>query len=72
MLAAPVSTEGTFRPGAPRELFLGPYEGLLGGQGDPSYDVSADGRRFLLVQSPQLQETQPTLGMILNWRPARP
>ncbi|HVR28027.1 MAG TPA: protein kinase, partial [Thermoanaerobaculia bacterium] len=36
-------------PGAPRRLFEGPFDG--GGPPEANYDVSADGERFLMIES---------------------
>ena len=50
--------------GRPRLLFQGPYEpGVFAAQG---YDVSRDGRRFLMVKT--AREAQPSeVRVVVNW-----
>ena len=46
----PGTSSGSFRPGTPKELFR--YSFLQTVSGAPAgYDVSADGKRFLVIQS---------------------
>jgi len=47
MMVVPVTLQPTFTPGTPRQLFEGRYGATAGIR---SYDVTADGRRFLMVQ----------------------
>jgi len=65
MMAVTVGLRPTFTAGAPRVLFQGNYGATAGIRG---YDVTADGRRFLMVQ----QKERPPVSaseMILveNW-----
>ncbi len=53
MMLVAIETEPTFLPGRPSVLFAGDYSR----QGRPSYDVSPDGQRFLMLTSPENQET---------------
>ncbi len=63
MMVVDISTAPTFAPGTPRRLFEG-YE--LNPYGLPNYDVSPDGKRFLMVQSDS--GAAPTqLNVVLNW-----
>lgn len=58
LMATKVSTRGSFRRGTPRPLF-----GLAGGL---SYDVSADGQRFLvLVKNPDAPAKE--IHVVVNW-----
>jgi hypothetical protein len=59
-----VHLQPEFKPEAPRLLFEGPYV-MVGGQ---SYDVTADGQRFLLLE-PIERESAPVthLNVVLNW-----
>ncbi len=66
MLAVPVETEPTFEAGGQQELFLGPYEGVLGQQGVPNYDVAGDRQSFIMLASPELQESQARVGLLLR------
>ena len=65
MMAVPVATQPAFTFGLPKELFAGRYE-----MNSPAraYDVTADGRRFLLIQG---RERPPELitqiTVVQNW-----
>jgi len=50
LMAVPVQTTPTFSAGIPAKLFEGPYyfADLLG----RTYDVSRDGRRFVMIKNP--------------------
>ncbi|MGH9788827.1 MAG: hypothetical protein ACRD4U_09025, partial [Candidatus Acidiferrales bacterium] len=66
MMVVEVATAGPLSPDAPRLLFEGRF--LRGGSnpGWAQYDVSADGRRFLMIRSEQ--EGGPTqMTVVLNW-----
>jgi serine/threonine-protein kinase len=53
MLAVDIETRPVFRFGTPKVLFTGSFESSpLGMQPGLGYDVSADGKRFLMVRSP--------------------
>ena len=65
MTAVPVqSGPGRFRPGLPEPLFSVETSGSSPVR---QYDVSADGRRFLLLQRVQRALSEP-LTVILNWQ----
>jgi len=65
MLAARVTLDGAIAAGQPHELFCGSY-GPLGGL--TSYDVSHDGRRFLMVQTLDSPADPITrLSVITDW-----
>ena len=61
-----VSTDGMdLAPGQPEALFT--WRGLAAGSYDSaSFDVSRDGRRFLVIE-PLTNEQTPTLHVVLNW-----
>jgi Tol biopolymer transport system component len=69
VMAVSVETEPTFNCGKPRVLFKGSF---IGGYGEtPSWDISPDGKRFLMMK-----ESQPTpsasagphkINIVLNW-----
>jgi serine/threonine-protein kinase len=48
VMAVSVNRGAGFRPGKPRRLFAGPYRGE---SQEPAFDVSPDGRRFLMIKS---------------------
>ena len=65
MMAVTVGLRPTFTAGAPRVLFQGHYGATAGIRG---YDVTADGRRFLMVQ----QKERPPVSasemiLVQNW-----
>jgi Tol biopolymer transport system component len=65
VMAVPVSLDPTFRFGRPTELFAGPYV-----MNNPAraYDVSADGQRFLLIQSHERRPGVITdMIVVQNW-----
>jgi hypothetical protein len=69
MLAVPVEPGETFRPGAPTELFAGPYFYAATVAAPDVYDVSANGR-FLMIkerEAPDGVETQPEIVIVENW-----
>ena len=67
MWAVDVQTSPTFSAGEPRVLFADAYEVEHGGGGDRNYDLSADGRRFLMVK-PARPYPPAEVIVTLNWR----
>ena len=66
MMAVDVATKPVFAAGRPRPLFTGDY--VVRGTTYPNYDVSRDGRRFLMVQRSAQEHTTPTqIVAVLNW-----
>jgi len=70
IMAASVQLSPGFRSETPRVLFVGGYEGLLGGLDQANYDISPDGRRFVMVQSPELQIMLDRIHVVLGWATA--
>ena len=62
-----VEPSGTWRAGAPVELFRGPYlsqgEGSLGRH----YDVAPDGQRFMMIKNVRGADTIPHFVIVQNW-----
>ena len=65
MFVVEVSTAGTFERGLPSLLFEGPYVGDI--NGIASYDVTADGERFLMLTQGPSDATQMQLNVVQNW-----
>ncbi len=64
MMAVPVTTQPAFSAGSPRPLFEGDYVATR--RGEAAYDISPDGRRFLMVRrDPRSAPIQ--LNVVLNW-----
>ncbi len=64
MMVVDVTTEPTFSAGKPRLLFSGDYQ--TDEAGHPSYGVSPDGQRFLMVQDVR-GETLMEFRVVFNW-----
>jgi Tol biopolymer transport system component len=66
LMAVEVSANAVFSPGVPKELFDAPIWG--GGQTNNAtrYDVSADGKRFLINAAPVEARGAP-ITVVLNW-----
>ena len=63
IMAVPVASEGTFRAGAPVELFSVNLKLL---NENRAYDVSSDGQRFL-VNSQSSDQASPPLELLVHW-----
>ena len=66
MMAVPIRPGPTFAAGKPQVVFEGPY---VGG-GGRSYDVSANGQRFLMIKDASATSdtsTPPQLIIVQNW-----
>ena len=63
MMAAQVRTSPALDVSTPRTLFAGPYEVM---DGPPNYDVTPDGRRFLMVKM-EGSETPTDLRIVIGW-----
>jgi Tol biopolymer transport system component len=67
LVAVPIETTGAaWRAGIARELFRGPYlfrDGSLGRQ----YDVTLDGRRFLMLKKIDASHINPHFVLVQNW-----
>jgi serine/threonine-protein kinase len=67
MMVVPTQTGTAFSSGNPKVLFAGPYAptGAVG----RTYDVSADGQRFLMIKAPvdTPASSDPPFVAVLNW-----
>ncbi len=71
MMVVPVQIEPAFTAGTARALFEGDY--ALDPVGNPNYDVSADGSRFLMITSAGdagASDTPSQIHVVLNWSEA--
>jgi hypothetical protein len=64
MISVPVSTSDAFSFGRPRLLFEGNYRLDHSGQ-SANYDVSPDGKSFVMVQPDP--EARSEITVVLNW-----
>ena len=66
MMVVNIATQPVFTPSKPTLLFTGDYVAAL--TMNPNYDVSRDGRRFLMVQPSARERATPTqIIVVLNW-----
>ena len=66
MMAVDISTQPGFTPGKPHQLFEGRY--LMSSAGRANYDVSPDGKRFLMLKPVEQEQAAPTqINVVLNW-----
>jgi Tol biopolymer transport system component len=63
VMAVSVDTNTSLRAGKPRRLFAGPYSGE---SHESAFDVSLDGRRFLMIKSDDAA-TLRQINAVLNW-----
>jgi len=71
VIAVSVETEPVFKAGKPRELFRGSYYTENVGQAAlPMWDISPDGKRFLMmkeISSPSTGESPRKINVVVNW-----
>ncbi len=70
VMAVDIAGAGSFQPGPPHALFQGPPRSAVRGGNDssPSYDVTADGRRFLFLV-PDLDNSRVPFTVLTDWNP---
>ena len=69
-MAVSVTTQPTLKVGTPVQLFEGPHYRSQTGSLRPYYDVTADGRRFLLMSASSVgtaSGTRPRMVVVQNW-----
>jgi hypothetical protein len=67
MMSVPVSTSGGFVAAKPMMLFEGEYIYNPFPLTGIAYDVSADGRRFLMTKEIRPLPSDQQLNIVLNW-----
>ena len=69
-MAVPVGTEPTFSPGKPIVLFRGTYVSIIdttGQQFVTPWDISSDGKRFLMMKMPSAAAEAPRkINIVVN------
>jgi serine/threonine-protein kinase len=65
LMAVSVESGSSFRAGVPELLFQGSYPAPNTGRG--LYDVSLDGRRFLMIKGGDAESAPQNLTVVLNW-----
>jgi hypothetical protein len=64
-MAVSIEAGSSLSAGVPKMLFEDPYQ--FSGTGVPAYDVSPDGRRFLMVQPADAARPANQIQIVLNW-----
>lgn len=70
-MAAQVNTEPTFSASKPKTLFRGNY--VTGYQENPEWDISPDGKRFIMIKpgngakDESTTESPRKINIVLNW-----
>ena len=68
LMSVPVETAGTtFQWGAARTLFAASYAGWQGLAGPRNYDLSPDGKRFLVIKPMNTERSGYSLMVVQNW-----
>jgi serine/threonine-protein kinase len=65
LMAVSIEAGSSLSAGVPKMMFEDPYQ--LSGTGVPAYDVSPDGRRFLMVQPADAARPANQIQIVLNW-----
>ena len=71
IMAAQVDTEPTFSASKPKTLFRGNY--ITGYQENPEWDISPDGKRFIMIKPVEGADDEVTtesprkINIVLNW-----
>ena len=65
LMAVTIATQPAFVAGLPRLLFEGAFE--PSGTGTSGYDVSLDGRRFLMIQATAPEPPATQVKIVINW-----
>lgn len=64
IMVVPIDVDPTFRPGSPEVLFEGDYYFVAGGR---HYDISPDGKRFLMIKADENDAHLTKLILVQNW-----
>jgi len=67
MIAVPVRTTPVLDVGPPRQLFALPFTPASAGLGPPPWDVTPDGRRFILTRPGDAELAPRVMHFVENW-----
>jgi len=67
MMVVSVQTEPTFNASRPRLMFEGSYVSHSNPPGFQLYDISPDGKRFLMMKEVETAQDQSQINVVLNW-----
>jgi Tol biopolymer transport system component len=65
LMAVEIKTQPAFAVGQKRALFEGNYEGPISSRAN--FDISADGRRFLMLEKTAQKESSADIKIVPNW-----
>lgn len=65
LMAVPIALQPAFSAGLPHPLFSGQFQDS--GTGTSGYDVSLDGRRFLMIQPTEPEQPATQVSVVINW-----
>jgi len=65
LMAVPITLQPAFSAGLPHLLFRGQFQDT--GTGTAGYDVSLDGRRFLMIQPTEPEQLATQVSVVINW-----
>jgi len=65
LMVAEIKTQPAFTAARPRQLFEGGYEGPVSSRAN--FDISPDGRRFLMLQAAGRREASAEIKIVTNW-----
>jgi hypothetical protein len=65
MMVSDIKSIPSFAAAKPRLLFEGNYEGPLASR--PNFDISPDGRRFLMLQAIDHGQSTTEIKIVPNW-----
>jgi Tol biopolymer transport system component len=65
LMVSDIKSQPTFSASKPRLLFEGPYEGALSSRAN--FDITSDGRRFLMLQAAGQQGSSSEIKVVPNW-----
>jgi serine/threonine-protein kinase len=68
MMAVETTTQPSFSAGNPHVLFEGRYLARMFPLTTISYDVSADGQRFLMIKETEQAQSAAQINVVLNWQ----
>jgi eukaryotic-like serine/threonine-protein kinase len=66
MTVVPIERKPTLSIGAPKVLFEEAY--FAAGDGSRRYDITPDGKRFLMIKEPGSEDAPKNLTVVLNWQ----
>ena len=67
LMAVKMSTKPTLSPGEPQVLFETEYFGVRPNPASITFDVSSDGKRFLVLKEPEQASSVTQIDVVMNW-----